>query len=999
MKLKNYFSNTLIFGMVLLSSLNLFGQSPGGVNTGLGLWLKADAGTGSIATSWGDQSGLSNDYITVLGPTVQTNVLNYNDGIEILSGGFNAPLGAVLTADHSLFFVSKKLASDNNGRIFEGNETNYLWGHHGVRRNGIYLKSTSDGVAIPADHGGSFTTTLGIEDLHLHTYTRESGGGLEARTDGESLHTYTGTNNPGGVHIDINTGANTSENSDSRIGEMLVYTSQLSAADINKVESYLGVKYSISLFGDYTASDNTKIWDATLTPTYQNGIIGIGKDNSSALVQKQSRSTNDSLRVYIDALAAGNTSNSGAISTNFSFLMVGNDNNALSNSGSVEFPTSQGLESRIDREWKITNTKFAETFSLDFKLISTPTDASLLRLLVDSDGNFSDATVLNPTITISGGVVTVSGLTSANFPLNATRYITLSTMKVPKPGGVSPNISLWLRADGAGTTTEGQAVPTWLDKSGSTNNATAVTGAKYRGNVFNYNPTLEIDADNMDLTYLTPSFTNQDFYCVANNKSGATFNGYDGLLTTTTAGQTFIFLGKDGASSWYNGGGSIRSGTRYTDGSNSLELIPLINQYLISGDFSASSTEAIYIGSDRQLASDRIWRGNIAEIVAYSAGNSAAERQKIESYLAIKYGITLSTNYTNSAGTDIYNVSTYSNNIIGIERDDNSGGLLQKQSHSIVDSTRLYLSTLTTTNASNSGSFPGDLQSLVMGDDNDSMYATGSTEFPIGQGIFSRIDREWKITATNFTQTFSLDFKLATSPIDVSHIRILSDTDGDFSDATVLNPTITFSGGVLTVSGLTVANNTDTYITIASLNSSTPLPVELMNFNGELENGVVNLKWNTVSEMNNDYFDVLRSNDLSKWESIGSVAGAGNSMEELEYNFTDKSPLREQSYYRLKQVDFNGEYSFSNVVNIGFSDNQQPRLYPNPAKNSITIVASQKVEESEIRIYNNLGENLMNKVGISKVDEITYRMNISLLPEGTYTLWVNGKASLFVKMK
>jgi len=721
-------------------------------------------------------------------------------------------------------------------------------------------------------------------------------------------------------------------------------------------------------------------------------------------MQKQSRSTNDDLRIYIDALAAGNTSNLGAISTNFSFLMVGNDNNALSSSGSVEFPTSQGLESRIDREWKITNTNFAETFSLDFKLASIPTDESLLRLLVDSDGDFSDATVLNPTISISGGVVTVSGLTSADFPLNATRYITLATMKTPKPGGVSANISLWLRADDAGTTIQDQLVPTWSDKSGSGNDAIAVTGAKYKGSVFNYNPTLEIDADNYDLTYLTPSFTNQDFYCVANNNSGVTFNGYDGLVTTATSGQVFLFLGGNATSSWYNGGSSIRSGTRYIDGTNSLDLSPIANQHIISGDFNAPSTEAIYIGSDRGAISNdlaRVWRGNIAEIVSYSAGNTAAERQSIESYLAIKYGITLSTNYTNSAGTSIYNVSTYNNHIVGLEKDDNSGGLLQKQSHSIGDSIRLYLSTLTTTNALNSGIFSGDLQSLVMGDNGEAMKHVTSSEFPTGLGIFSRIDREWKITATNFTETFSLDFKLATSPIDPSHIRVLVDSDGDFTNAIFLTPaTITFSGGVLTVSGLTVSNNTDTYITIVSLNSVTPLPVELMNFNGELENGVVNLKWNTVSEMNNDYFDVLRSNDLSKWESIGSVTGAGNSMEELEYNFTDKSPLREQSYYRLKQVDFNGGYNYSNVVSIGVAEIQQLRIYPNPAENTINFVADKVVgNESEIKIYNTIGEDLMNQVSLSKINETIYRLDISLLPEGTYTLWVDGKVSLFVKSK
>ncbi len=259
MKLKFYFSTTVLLSLVLLSSLNLSGQvAPGGVTANISVWLKSNAGTGAIGTFWLDQSGNNRNYITLIGPTVQTNVLNYNDGVEILSGGFDAPIAAALTADYSLFFVSKKLASDNDGRLFDGNITNYLWGYWGSRRNGIYINGS------PADHVGSFTTTLGIENLHLHSYARAVAGELEARADGESLQTYGSSNSALGVRVDINTGANTAENSDSRIGEVIIYNRQLSATEINKVESYLGVKYSISLFGDYTASDNTKFWDATV---------------------------------------------------------------------------------------------------------------------------------------------------------------------------------------------------------------------------------------------------------------------------------------------------------------------------------------------------------------------------------------------------------------------------------------------------------------------------------------------------------------------------------------------------------------------------------------------------------------------------------------------------------------------------------------------------------------------------------------------------------------
>ena len=400
-----------------------------GVDIDMSVWLKADAGTGSIGTSWQDQSGNGKDYATVAGPTVQADALNYNKGVEILSGGFDAPSSAALTSDWTLFFISKKMASDNSGRIFDGHAGNYLWAHHGTSRNGIYLDNS------PGDHVASFTTNDGIENLHLHSYARESGGGLEARTDGESLKTYTSSNSANGVRIDINVGYNSAESSDSRIGEVIIYNTQLNATEINKVESYLGIKYSVSLFGDYIASNSTKFWNAAVGPSYQNSIIGIGRDITSDLLQKQSQSAYDSLRIYVGSLAAGNTSNAATISNDISYIMIGHNDDLLYSIGSTEFPSGEGIYSRIEREWKISNTNFDETFSLEIKLHASAgtIDESHIRVLLDADGDFSNATVINPTVTNSGGILTVSGLSTSDIPKNSVRYITIASINSETP--------------------------------------------------------------------------------------------------------------------------------------------------------------------------------------------------------------------------------------------------------------------------------------------------------------------------------------------------------------------------------------------------------------------------------------------------------------------------------------------------------------------------------------------------------------------------------------
>jgi len=94
------------------------------------------------------------------------------------------------------------------------------------------------------------------------------------------------------------------------------------------------------------------------------------------------------------------------------------------------------------------------------------------------------------------------------------------------------------------------------------------------------------------------------------------------------------------------------------------------------------------------------------------------------------------------------------------------------------------------------------------------------------------------------------------------------------------------------------------------------LPIEVLNFNIEFSEGVVNISWETASELNNDYFEVQRSIDGIQWQSIATLNGSGNSSSSVFYREQDSSPLRGLSYYRLKQVDFNGTFSFSETISI-----------------------------------------------------------------------------------
>lgn len=118
-----------------------------------------------------------------------------------------------------------------------------------------------------------------------------------------------------------------------------------------------------------------------------------------------------------------------------------------------------------------------------------------------------------------------------------------------------------------------------------------------------------------------------------------------------------------------------------------------------------------------------------------------------------------------------------------------------------------------------------------------------------------------------------------------------------------------------------------------------PLPIELTNFIAYVQNSWVNLEWQTASEINNDYFTVEKSKTAIDWIIITKVNGAGNSSNTLSYSTTDQTPYNGISYYRLKQTDFDGKYSYSQIRAVNFNDEKTDdiRVYPNPVTDELII--------------------------------------------------------------
>ena len=128
-------------------------------------------------------------------------------------------------------------------------------------------------------------------------------------------------------------------------------------------------------------------------------------------------------------------------------------------------------------------------------------------------------------------------------------------------------------------------------------------------------------------------------------------------------------------------------------------------------------------------------------------------------------------------------------------------------------------------------------------------------------------------------------------------------------------------------------------IDVGVYESAALLPISLVEFKAEAQSpDAVTLTWITASEINNDYFNVERSNDGEAFNSIGSITSYGsNSQLELRYAFIDENPLNGRAYYRLKQTDFDGAFTYGPIRIIERNNSHESLAYPNPFVDRVTM--------------------------------------------------------------
>ncbi len=157
----------------------------------------------------------------------------------------------------------------------------------------------------------------------------------------------------------------------------------------------------------------------------------------------------------------------------------------------------------------------------------------------------------------------------------------------------------------------------------------------------------------------------------------------------------------------------------------------------------------------------------------------------------------------------------------------------------------------------------------------------------------------------------------------------------------------------------------DICLTPSSGSGCAVLPVTFKSFKGNYSGRETELNWVTASETNNDYFSVEKSADGKTFETTGEVKGSGISVSEQEYSFTDYYPYPGSCYYRLKETDYNGNHTYSNVISVTTArcDFLQADISPNPSDGKINIrIPAGKNENVLLFISDVLGNKLFSAV-------------------------------------
>ena len=706
----------------LLCSVVLFGQAkPGGTSLNVELWLKADALGATIAADstvagWNDQSGLARNFSTVSGapaPKITKSAMNYNPALvfsvanqKLISATDFVPL---TTKSYYVFTVSTQ-EKETEGTVFRLNGSGAVGNYYGWSAT---EKARFERASQVYTHTNTSDKPYGISSV----ITTNTSGPAQGFYQNGTPYTTGFTNGvltaTAGSRMVVGNQLQSTTSQLGHIGEIqeIIVLSGTSgalipAAELRKVQSYLAVKYGLTLDPattaqpDYTNSNSTNVWTGASNTGYQNNIFGIGRDDNAGLYQKQSKSYDkSSMTVFLSSLSESNQENTGTFASDRTYLMFGSNAPAAGTDFvSYAYPAGTTFANgSIDEK---VNFRLSRVHKAQVTVNGVASSQTVnIRdkgkyVLVSSDPNFP---------AVSTRVYKINGDGDAlNVLVNDGDYITTASFEFA-PGGVINGLRVWLKADDCSSVEriagDTHNVNRWRDQTSSNNHYTfdAVKWAAKTRPTFlpseiemNFHPAIKFDYNDY-LATLTgrPMSTNNpaDFtsYVVysakvfANTQVNYLFGFGSPRMTTNPASGTngtgspaFGFAPSGGfgrsinnsnpAVAGYGVNGTVQG---FFPGTTSLYKIhshKAVGSAVGSGflKFDFSGLEDLRVvnnstwGKTFKLASGSIlgggnlqsgtFNGIMSEVFFYERDLNLTEQSIIRSYLAMKYAITTKSN-------------------------------------------------------------------------------------------------------------------------------------------------------------------------------------------------------------------------------------------------------------------------------------------------------------------------------------------------------------------
>lgn len=174
------------------------------------------------------------------------------------------------------------------------------------------------------------------------------------------------------------------------------------------------------------------------------------------------------------------------------------------------------------------------------------------------------------------------------------------------------------------------------------------------------------------------------------------------------------------------------------------------------------------------------------------------------------------------------------------------------------------------------------------------------------------------------------------------------------------------------------------------------LPVELISFEGRYINEDISLSWLTATELNNEKFQIELSHDGKEFQMVGEVEGKGTTDIKNEYIFSIEDPRSGLNYIRLKQLDFDGQFEYSNIIslNVKRGGEQVGELYPNPNKSGLVNLdyTSKRSEHINVLVYDITGKIILHQAHSIIKGENKLNFDFSVLNKGIYIVEIGNES-------